>query len=138
MDTGLWITAGTLIGLAVIVSLVLLHDRLTLPKIEAANRRAEELLRAVLSEEQYRALGTMGYLEVPSHLIPGRIYRIRRHGPVEVHESGQFRSCLCLRPVSPLPASDLVLLHKLLLEGDEQRYIQTANVIEYLRWNRQP
>ena len=127
MDTGVWVAIALAIGL--IVSLVLLSVRLVVAATNAADRRAEELLRGALTTEEYRTLARAGYLCVPSRLVPNRVYQIRRQGPVEVHERGQYQFSLCLQPLIPLPASDVVLLHKVLLEGDEQRYIDTANVV---------
>ena len=46
---------------------------------EQAEERAEALLRELLSEEEYRQLGQLGYLEVRSRAQPGRRYRIPRH-----------------------------------------------------------
>ena len=127
MDTGVWVAIALALGL--IISLVLLDDRRVLSRVGAADRRAEELLQGALTEDQYRTLARAGYLAIESRLVPDRVYQIRRQGPVEVHERGQYQFSLCLQPLIPLPASDVVLLHKLLLEGDEQRYIDTANVV---------
>ena len=128
METVLWIALAAEVGLIILV--VLVSDRLALSNAVAADLRAEKLLLSLLSEEYYNLLRTAGYLEVRSRLVPSRVYRIRRRGPVEVHELGRFRMYLCLKPLHPLPCSDVVLLHKVLLEGDEQRYIETANVIK--------
>ncbi len=127
MEAGVWIAIAAALG--GITSLVLLSVRLVLSATKATDRRAEELLRGALTEEQYQALARAGYLAIESRLVPDRVYQIRRQGPVEVHEHGQYQSSLCLQPLIPLPASDVILLHKLLLEGDEQRYIDTANVV---------
>ena len=127
MEAGVWIAIAVALG--GITSLVLLSVRLVLSATKAADRRAEELLRRALTEEQYRTLARAGYLAIESRLVPDRVYQIRREGPVEVHERGQYQFILCLQPLILLPTSDVILLHKLLLEGDEQRYIETANVI---------
>ena len=44
----------------------------------AANRRANELLRSVLTRQQYRHLVQYGYLDIPSPRDPGCIYRVPR------------------------------------------------------------
>src|SRR5689334_1438543 len=96
---------------------------------DAAEARAEALLVEVLTPAEYAGLQTAGYLELPSGLYAGRQYRIyRRPRPVEVYERGQRAFTLCLQPTGYLPAGDHVLLHKVLLEGDEARYLRTANV----------
>jgi hypothetical protein len=44
-----------------------------------------------------------------------------------MYEGGQLVCELCLLSSTPLPASDLILLHKWLIEEDEERYLATAN-----------
>jgi len=127
VETGVWIAIAAALG--VILILVLLDDRRVLSKTEAADRRAEELLRGALTAEQFRTLTRAGYLDIQSRLEPNRVYRVRRRGPVEVYELGQYRFSLCLQPIKPLPTSDVVLLHKLLLEDDERRYLEIGNVV---------
>ncbi|HWP29707.1 MAG TPA: hypothetical protein VFB73_06780 [Chloroflexota bacterium] len=96
--------------------------------------RAEALLRELLPAADYEALRTRGYLEVPSRLYPGRRYRIyRRPRPVEVYERGRLTQALCVQPTVYLPSGDRVLMHKVLLEGDEARYLRTANVARFER-----
>ncbi len=97
---------------------------------DVGERRAQDLLREVLGEEQHQALQILGYLEVRSRLVQGRVYRIWQPGLVEVHEQGRFCGRLCLQPVVALPNSDVILLHKVLLEGDEEGYLRTANVLK--------
>jgi len=94
-----------------------------------AERRAETLLRDMLSQEEYRRLLTTGFLEIPSPTRPDRVYRIPRGpGQVLVEEHGRVLERLCLQPeVAGLPEADVVLMHKLLIEADEDRYLATAN-----------
>ena len=48
-----------------------------------ANRRANELLRSVLTRKQYRQLMRWGYLDIPSPRDPECIYRVpQAHGLV--------------------------------------------------------
>jgi hypothetical protein len=95
----------------------------------AAEARAEALLSEVLDPADYQALRALGYLELPSRLYPGRRYRIHRQPrPVEVYERGRRTLALCVQPTIYLPPSDRVLMHKLLLDADEARYLRTANV----------
>jgi hypothetical protein len=99
------------------------------PDLAAAEARAELLLSEVLTPAEYTMLQTLGYLELPSRLYPGRYYRIyRRPRPVEVYQRGQAALALCVQPTTYLPSGDRVLMHKVLLEGDEARYLRTANV----------
>ena len=91
-------------------------------------RRAADLLRSILTPEQVRQLLWRGYLEVPSPTEPRRIYRVPRNkGYVQVIENGRAIMRLCLQPVECLPDADVVVLHKLMIEANEETYLQKAN-----------
>ena len=95
-----------------------------------ANRRAGELLRAVLTHEQYGQLIQQGYVDIPSPRDPRRIYRVpRAPGLVRVMEEERRKASLCLQPFKWVPDADIVVIHKLMIEADEQTYLQKANVI---------
>jgi len=94
----------------------------------AANRRANELLRSVLTRQQYRQLMRRGYLDIKSPRYPECIYRVpRSQGLVGVIERGRRKASLCLQPVEWVPDADIVVMHKLMIEADEETYLQTAN-----------
>ena len=94
----------------------------------AAQARAEELLRGVVGSEAFGDLMQRGYLEVPSPSIPNRVYRIPcARGQVEVFEDGQLVMKLCVVPTKPLPDGDVVLMHKLMIEANEDYYLKVAN-----------
>jgi hypothetical protein len=101
-----------------------------------AERRAETLLRDMLAPEEYRRLLTTGFLEIASPTRPDRVYRIPRGpGQVLVEERGRVLERLCLQPeVAGLPEADVVLMHKLLIEADEERYLATANHFPRSLW----
>jgi hypothetical protein len=107
-----------------------------------AERRAEDLLREMLSPAEARELEQRGYLEIPSPNRQGRIYRVPRgRGMVSVYEDGRAVMSLCVQPVEWIPGGDVVLMHKLMIEGNEEQYLKTANQFEpgypyYLRWDR--
>jgi hypothetical protein len=93
-----------------------------------AERRAMGLLRDTLTPEQFHQLAWRGYLEIPSPTEPRRIYRVpRSKGYVQVIENGRAIMRLCLQPVECLPDADIVVLHKLMIEGNEEIYLQKAN-----------
>jgi hypothetical protein len=93
-----------------------------------AERRAAGLLRDTLTPEQCRQLVWRGYLEVPSPTEPQRVYRVpRTKGYVQVIENGRAVMRLCLQPIECLPDADLVVLHKLMIEANEETYLQKAN-----------
>lgn len=93
-----------------------------------AERRATSLLRDILTPEQFRQLIWRGYIEIPSPTEPRRIYRVpRSKGYVQVIENGRAIMRLCLQPVECLPDADVVVLHKLMIEANEETYLQKAN-----------
>ena len=64
-----------------------------------ANRRANELLRSVLTREQYDQLTRKGYLDIKSPRYPECMYRVPRgQGLVKVIEQGSHKANLCLQP----------------------------------------
>jgi hypothetical protein len=96
-----------------------------------AQERAEALLRDLLTDEEYRQLNRRGYLEVPSPSRDRRVYRVPRHqGQVKVFEGGVPVMALCVQSVEPIPDGDAVLMHKLMIEGNEEEYLRIANRFE--------
>jgi len=96
----------------------------------SAEGRARQLLRAVLTEEQYHHLFRWGYLDIPSPSHPQRFYRVPRDpGIVHVIEDGRLQANLCLQPYDKVPDADFVAIHKLMIEADEQTYLLKANRI---------
>jgi hypothetical protein len=93
-----------------------------------AERRAADLLRDTLTAEQFRQLIWRGYVEIPSPTEPQRLYRVPKNkGYVQVIENGRPTMRLCLQPVEFLPDADIVVLHKLMIEANEESYLQKAN-----------
>src|SRR5581483_3554460 len=93
-----------------------------------AEGRARLLLYDVLSDAECAQLDADDYLEVTSPSVAQRIYRIPRDGGrVQMFEQGRLVCELCLRPTRSLPVSDVLLTHKLLIEGNEVEYLATAN-----------
>ncbi len=93
-----------------------------------AERRATDLLRDTLTPEQFHQLLGSGYLEIPSPTEPQRVYRVPKgKGYVQVIENGRAIMRLCLQPVECLPDADVVVLHKLMIEANEETYLQKAN-----------
>lgn len=103
-----------------------------------SERRAANLLRDVLTPEQCRQLLWHGYLEVPSPSAAGRVYRVprTRGGFVQVIEDGKAVMRLCVQPVERLPDADVIVLHKLMIEANEEHYLQKAN--KYLCVDQSP
>lgn len=107
-----------------------------------AEKKAESLLQQMLTPEQGLELEHRGYLEIASPSREGRVYRVPRgRGMVSVYEDGRAVMSLCVQPVEWVPGADVVLMHKLMIEGNEEDYLKTANQFEpgypyYLRWDR--
>lgn len=97
---------------------------------DAAWRRAESLLRDSLTPEQYTAYRTRGYVEVPSTLFPSRSYRIDGWRPVAVYERGHFVGAVCIRPREHIPAPDVLLVRKLMIEGAEPQFLRAGNWLQ--------
>jgi hypothetical protein len=88
---------------------------------------AEILLRELLDEREYRQLKERGYVDVASPNDPQRIYRIPSYaGLVRLYEGGWAVRELCLQSVEPLPSGDVVVMHKLLIQGNEPEYLARA------------
>lgn len=116
-----------IIGLA-IAPLLWLIAQPYLRSWSRAERHAADLLRDILTAEQIRQLTWRGYLEISSPTEPQRVYRVpRSKGYVQVIENGRAIMRLCLQPVECLPDADMVVLHKLMIEGNEEAYLQKAN-----------
>lgn len=102
-----------------------------------AAERAEALLRDVLDEREYQQLIKRGYLDVTSPIDAQRIYRIPAYaGLVRMYERGVAVRELCVQPVEPLPSADVVAMHKLMIQGDEQQYLARARQFTPMRPNQ--
>jgi hypothetical protein len=96
--------------------------------LSRAERRAADLLRDILTPEQRRQLLWRGYLEISSPTSPQRVYRVpKNRGFVQVIENGHASMRLCLQPAECLPDADVVALHKLMIEANEETYLEKAN-----------
>jgi hypothetical protein len=93
-----------------------------------ADRRADLLVRELLTPIEFDQLRVQGYLDVRSRLTTGRIYRIpAQPGFVTVIDWGRKELLLCAQPTRTIPAAEYVLVHKMLLEGAEEDYWKRAN-----------
>ena len=121
-------TLGWIVIALVITPMVWLIFQPYLKGLLRAERRAADLLRDVLTPEQFRQLAWSGYLEIPSSTEPQRVYRVPlAKGYVQVVEQGRTVMRLCVQPIEYLPDADVVVLHKLMIEADEENYLLRAN-----------
>lgn len=100
-------------------------------EIDAAARRAEDLLRQNLTDEQREDLEKKNcfYLESLGKDGKRRRYRIDRgtHGNVKLlDDKGSIVGTYCVQPDN-VPAADAMLAQKLWLETDEEAFRKVAN-----------
>ena len=82
----------------------------------------------MVGETAFERLTRRGYLEVPSPTFPSRVYLVpERQGPVTVCENGRPVMRLCVQTVERVPDYDTVVMHKLMIEGNEREYLRIAN-----------
>ena len=99
----------------------------TLPNPE---KKAKQLLRRHLTEAQWKRLISKGYLEIPSPNLAERVYHIpKSKGMIRIYDRQVHTYDLCVGPsYMYLPNADLVLAHKLMIEGNEEVYLRQANL----------
>lgn len=95
-----------------------------------AEERSSALLREALDEREYQQLMRRGYVEVASPSHAARVYRIPCcDGRVRMYEHGRPLVELCVCPEVALPSNDMIVLHKLMIQGNEKGYLAQANKI---------
>ena len=96
---------------------------------EAANARAETLLRSSLTPEQLRELDRRNHFHVTVGERRFRICRGRSHNVKEVDAGCHIHRTLCAHPIPNLPDADTMLGQKLLLETHPDEFFRLANVM---------
>ena len=120
------------VGLILALGELIAHSSSGRPE---AKRRAGELLRAVLTPDQYGHLMQRGHIDIASPSDPERIYRVPKgSGRVQVREKGKLTMWLCLQPLERVPEADLLVMHKLMIEADEETYLRKANRFSPTFW----
>jgi hypothetical protein len=120
--------SAALLLLALFFTLLRFSSSVTYRSRVASEQRAEALLRDLLSQGQLHQLRRRGYLDVPSPSRANRTYRIpRSRDQVRVYEDGRLIERLCVQAVEPVPTGDVVVMHKLMIEGNEDEYLRLAN-----------
>jgi len=129
------IITGVFLILCGVLAWWLYHRESTLSSERTdAERRAQLLISQMLDRQQQEQLTALGFLELRSQLIQGRSYRIpRRRGQVQVYEEGRHAGSLCIQPTRWVPDADLILMHKLMIEGNQAEYLRTANFFKPYR-----
>jgi hypothetical protein len=104
-----------------------------------AERKARELLRAVVSAEDFEAYDELGFLSVAGdHERSGYAYLVYPHRPIVAYDTATGQPlneyCVSFRDSSEpalgerLPAADDVLAKWMALHGRERELIATANM----------
>jgi hypothetical protein len=97
--------------------------------------RARELMRSVVSPEDFRAYEELGFISVPGRGDPrsGYAYLVYPHRPLVAYETatGRLLTEYCVRfedAGERLPDADDVLAKWIAISGGEQELIETANL----------
>lgn len=98
-----------------------------------ARQKAEELLTAHLSQKQASDLRAKGWFDVTVFSRNGsvktyQVSRGRAGNVFLVDSSGKRLQRYCIHPIAAVPDADTMLAQKLLLEGDEDLFLRTANM----------
>lgn len=93
---------------------------------QAAAKRAEELLNSLLDDKQREQYGAHKHFDVD---VAGKIYRLAPYDRVRLLEAGKATIAYCIHPdhMHGLPAADVLIAQKLLLETNEAHFLKTAN-----------
>ncbi len=97
----------------------------------AARRRAAEVARATLGEDVWTQLTRQGFVEVHSHTVEGRVYRLRAGRRIEIcnakgSHGSAARPYLCVNPRYPLPEVEFLAQLYLYLRDREEEVLAVA------------
>lgn len=98
---------------------------------DAAYVRAREVARATLGDDLYEQLQRQGYLDLPSHIIPGMTYRLRVGRRIQVICALGVTSpwpyrYLCVNPTYPLPEEEFFAHLYVYVRDREEVIMQVA------------
>ncbi len=101
---------------------------------EIVEQRADELLREILAEDEWRCYMGSGHIDIPSCCRQGVTYRIRKHRRIGIVGVGGLETqSLCIHhPAESAgqfgwPGGDAVAAHVLLCKFNEDHLLRTAN-----------
>jgi len=97
----------------------------------AARARAEEVARLTLGEDLWARVRRTGYVDLPSHRIPGMTYRLRIGRRIEVCCEPGVRPpwrypFLCINPIYPLPEAEFFAQLFLYVRDNEDEVLRVA------------
>lgn len=97
-----------------------------------ANEKAEELLLLKLDETQRLSFITNGTFTVQSKHSSGITYTLSKNYTfniqIKLFDKNIGRLCISVEHTSTIPICDMLLAQKLMLETDEERFVQTGNL----------
>lgn len=97
-----------------------------------ADDKAEVLLRRILTPKQIEDYDLHKRFEVRSQ--SGKIYRLHkgkcRNILLLLPNGQESRQGYCIHPRESVPVADVLIAQKLLLEGDEESFLRTANAFD--------
>lgn len=91
-------------------------------------KRAECLLRNMITSRQRKAWERWGFIDVPSPSKDHVAYRIPKTGLIVMYEHGKPVKRLCIHGESGLPPADHIIAMKMLIEAEEPALLKTALV----------
>ena len=92
-----------------------------------ALKRAEKLLRGMLTTKQRKMYERFGFFDVRSPSQKHIAYRIPKSGLIVMYEHGVPKTRLCVYEKEGLPKGDWLVAAKMLCEADENDLMQVAN-----------
>lgn len=98
---------------------------------EDARRRAEDVAQTTLGGALWKRLQQDGYLDLPSRMHPGVMYRLRIGRRIEVRCAPGIRSpwpwsYLCINPTYPLPEAEFFAHLYLYVRDREEEILRVA------------
>lgn len=95
-------------------------------EFKRASERARELLYELLDEEQQAEFESKRYFHVET-ADGRRRYRIVKGNGVREVKDDRVTSYLCIHPEKYLPDEDVMVAQKLMIETDEEAFLEIAN-----------
>jgi len=96
---------------------------------KAADEKALELLKNVLSPSEMEGLIKNGHVKIPSVQDPDVIYLVKRspHERIDVYKGDKLKERLCVVFKEPLPSDDILLTKIFMAKYNERDMLEVAN-----------
>jgi len=103
--------------------------------IDKANKKSIKLLKEWLSPAEYKYLMEEGNLELPSQHEKDTIYIVNKDPMkrIGIKKKGKVvEKSLCIHASHAYPTGDILLANIMLLKTDEKKFLEIANVHDYI------